>query len=145
MLRRQGTPMRAHQQLPEIFGWHHLFNATCSMAAPLFSTFFFVVPCLRFLRVSCFLCFSTVFYVVGEPIEQVQLHKWCPLKMTWAAVCNRFIRGTTAALRSWLLASGTTPYYLCKPFSCKACPGIHWPKAPPGPNKDGTHRCLRKR
>ena len=40
------------------------------------------------------------------------------------AVRNRFIRETTAALRSWLLTSVPTPNCLCKHFSCKACPGI---------------------
>ena len=32
--------------------------------------------------------------------------------------------GTRSALCSWLLTSGPTPICLCKPFSCKACPGI---------------------
>ena len=40
-----------------------------------------------------------------------------------SAVDNRFIRGTTAALRSWLLTSVPTPICLRKPFSCKACSG----------------------
>ena len=35
-----------------------------------------------------------------------------------------FITGTKSALRSWLLTSVPTPICLCKPFSCKACPGI---------------------
>ena len=39
----------------------------------------------------------------------------------------RFIRGTTAALRSWLLTSGSTPTCLCKPLSCEACPGERSP------------------
>ena len=39
-------------------------------------------------------------------------------------VDDRFIRGTTAALRSWLLAKGSSPICLCKLSSCKACPGI---------------------
>ena len=34
-----------------------------------------------------------------------------------------FIRGTTTALRSWLLTSVPIPNCLCKPFSFKACPG----------------------
>ena len=38
-------------------------------------------------------------------------------------VYPRFIRGTTAALRSGLLASGPMPIRLCKPSSYKACPG----------------------
>ena len=42
---------------------------------------------------------------------------------TKSAVDNWFIRGTASALRSWLLTSVTTPICLCKPFSCKACPG----------------------
>ena len=28
-----------------------------------------------------------------------------------------------AALRSWLLTNGSAPLCLCKPFSCRACPG----------------------
>ena len=36
----------------------------------------------------------------------------------------RLISGTKSALRSWLLTSGPAPFCLCKPFSCKACPGI---------------------
>ena len=39
-------------------------------------------------------------------------------------VYHRFITGTRSALSSWLLTSGPTPFCLCKPFSCKACPGI---------------------
>ena len=39
-------------------------------------------------------------------------------------VYQRFISGTRSALCSWLPTSGTTPFCLCKPFSCKACPGI---------------------
>ena len=39
-------------------------------------------------------------------------------------VYHRFISGTRSALCSWLLTSGPTPFCLCKPFSCKACPGI---------------------
>ena len=31
--------------------------------------------------------------------------------------------GTMAALRSWLLTNVPNPRYLCKLFSCKACPG----------------------
>ena len=38
-------------------------------------------------------------------------------------VYQRFITGTRRALCSWLLTSGTTPFCLCKPFSCRACPG----------------------
>ena len=36
---------------------------------------------------------------------------------------NRFNRGTRSALCSWLLASVPAPNCLCKPFSCRACPG----------------------
>ena len=39
-------------------------------------------------------------------------------------VYHRFISGTRSALCSWLPTSGTTLFCLCKPFSCKACPGI---------------------
>ena len=38
-------------------------------------------------------------------------------------VYQRFITETTSALSCWLLTSGPTPFCLCKPFSCKACPG----------------------
>ena len=41
---------------------------------------------------------------------------------TQRAVDERFIRGTTAALRSWLLTSVPTPICLCKRCSCKAFP-----------------------
>ena len=44
-----------------------------------------------------------------------------------SAVDKLFIRGTRSALCSWLLTSGPTPFCLCKPFSCKACPGSGWP------------------
>ena len=40
------------------------------------------------------------------------------------AVYPRFINGTRSALCSLLLTSGPTPFCLCKPFSCKACPGM---------------------
>ena len=40
-----------------------------------------------------------------------------------SAVYQQFISGTRSALFSWLPNSGTTPFCLCKPFSCKACPG----------------------
>ena len=43
-------------------------------------------------------------------------------------VCVRFITGTRSALCSWLLTSGPTPFCLCKPFSCKACPGTRLSK-----------------
>ena len=36
------------------------------------------------------------------------------------------ISGTASALRSWLLTSVPTPICLCKPLSCKACPGINY-------------------
>ena len=35
----------------------------------------------------------------------------------------RFISGTRSALSSWLLTNGPALFCLCKPFSCKACPG----------------------
>ena len=37
---------------------------------------------------------------------------------------ERFTRGTSAALRSWLMTSGPAPLCLFKPFSCEACLGI---------------------
>ena len=40
------------------------------------------------------------------------------------AVHLRFISGTRSALCSWLLTSGPMLICPCKPFSCKACPGI---------------------
>ena len=39
-------------------------------------------------------------------------------------VYHRFITGTRSVLSSWLLTGGSTPFCLCKHFSCKACPGI---------------------
>ena len=45
------------------------------------------------------------------------------------AVDDRFISGTTSALRSWLLTSGPMPFCLCISFSCDACPGICVPAA----------------
>ena len=51
-------------------------------------------------------------------------------------VYPRFISGTKNALSSWLLTGGPTPFCLCKPFSCKACPGMiahqqnHSPNSP---------------
>ena len=38
-------------------------------------------------------------------------------------VHQRFITRTVSALRPWLPNNGTTPFCLCKPLSCKACPG----------------------
>ena len=38
-------------------------------------------------------------------------------------VYQRFITGREALFLLWLLTSGPTPICLCKPFSCKACPG----------------------
>ena len=38
-------------------------------------------------------------------------------------VYQRFITGTRSALSSWLPTSGPPPFCLCKPYSCKACPG----------------------
>ena len=39
-----------------------------------------------------------------------------------------FSAGRKTALRSWLLTNGPTPMCLCKPFSCKACPGKRKPR-----------------
>ena len=41
-------------------------------------------------------------------------------------VYQRLISGTRSALCSWLPASGTTLFRLCKPFSCRACSGIYY-------------------
>ena len=41
-----------------------------------------------------------------------------------SAVYPRFMSGTRSALFSWLLTGGPTLFCPCKPFSCKACPGI---------------------
>ena len=38
-------------------------------------------------------------------------------------VYPRFITGTASVLRCWLLTSVPKSICLCKPFSCKACPG----------------------
>ena len=45
-------------------------------------------------------------------------------RLTRGLSAVRFNRGTTAPLRSWLLANAPAPNCLCKPFSRKACPGI---------------------
>ena len=46
----------------------------------------------------------------------------------------RFTRGTTAAIRSWLLTTVPAPICLCKQFSCNACPGIgQQPRTKSGP------------
>ena len=42
------------------------------------------------------------------------------------AVYQRFISRTKSALCSWLPTSGKTLFCLCKPFSCKVCPGNIW-------------------
>ena len=39
-------------------------------------------------------------------------------------VDKRCIRGTTAALRSWLPTKGPSPICLCKTFACEASPGM---------------------
>ena len=43
---------------------------------------------------------------------------------TKPAVDNRFIRRTRSPLCSWLLTRVSTSFCLCKPFTCKACPGM---------------------
>ena len=59
------------------------------------------------------------------------LNRWGPMeeqnpRLTRgsSAVYPRFINGTRSALRSLLLTGVPTPICLCKPFSCKACPGL---------------------
>ena len=68
--------------------WHR-FPAESIWVAPLVQCYLFSGGALVFyvfLRgamspfSTCFLC-STFFYVVEEPIEQVPLHKWCPLSL----------------------------------------------------------------
>ena len=56
--------------------------------------------------------------ILCKPMEEQK--QWCIRGLS--AIDNRFIRGTAAALRSWLLTSVPSPICLCKPFSCKACP-----------------------
>ena len=46
-----------------------------------------------------------------------------PVADWFSAVYPQFIIETASALRCWLLTSVPTPICLCKPFSCKACPG----------------------
>ena len=46
------------------------------------------------------------------------------LTTSLSAVDPRLISRTASALRSWLLTRVPTPICLCKPFSCKAFPGI---------------------
>ena len=52
-------------------------------------------------------------------------------KRSTTSVDKRFLSRTMAALRSWLLTNGPSPICLCKPFSCKACPGIYAPESMP--------------
>ena len=54
-----------------------------------------------------------------KPVEEQNVR----LTRDLSAVYPRFITGTASALRCWLLTSVPTPICLCKPFSCKACPG----------------------
>ena len=70
---------------------------------------------------------------------------------TKSTVDPRFITGTRNALSSWLLTSGPTPFCLCKPFSCKACPGIahscrlfHLSNPKPGHTTGGSGRDARR-
>ena len=42
-----------------------------------------------------------------------------------SAVYQRFTSGRRSAFLSWLQTRGTMLFWLCKPFSCKACPGIN--------------------
>ena len=61
-----------------------------------------------------------------------RLEQKMPCTSTWnlcepkqRAVDEHSLRGTTAALRSWLLLTdGPAPLCLCKSFSCNACLGI---------------------
>ena len=45
-------------------------------------------------------------------------------------VDKQFIRGTTAALRSWLRTNVPTLICLCETSSCKACPGANKTRKP---------------
>ena len=56
--------------------------------------------------------------ILCKPMEEQKPH------LTSTALDQRFIRGTTSALRSWLLTNVPTLTCLCKPSSCKAYPGI---------------------
>ena len=47
----------------------------------------------------------------------------------------RFISGTRSVLSSWLLTSVSSPICLCKPFSCKACPGKYQVRRQPIVNR----------
>ena len=67
------------------------------------------------------------------------------------AVDKRLISGTASALRSWLLTSVPTPICLCKPFSCKACPGTetnpynrYLSNPKPGHTTGGSGRSARR-
>ena len=48
------------------------------------------------------------------------------LTRDWPAVDKRLMSGTVSTLRSWLLIRVPTLIFLCKPFSCKACPVIFY-------------------
>ena len=55
------------------------------------------------------------------------LNRWRNTTSGWPAVDDRFIcvlsPWTRSALRSWMLTNVPTTICICKPFSCKACPG----------------------
>ena len=49
---------------------------------------------------------------------------WSNKACGWTAVHPRFFNRTRSAFCSWPPSSGPTFFRLCKPFSCRACPGI---------------------
>ena len=55
--------------------------------------------------------------------RKLYVNRWRNKTSGWPAVYSLFVRGTTAALRSWLLINVLTPNCLCGPFLYKACPG----------------------
>ena len=67
------------------------------------------------------------FFVSVNPFHARHVREW----KTKTACDNWFITGLSAVYQqdekrffSWLLTSGPSLFGFCKPFSCKACPGI---------------------
>ena len=56
-----------------------------------------------------------------SPLSEIRKPKKEFAVLKLESLSNRFIRETTAALRSWLLTNVPPPICLCKPYSCKAC------------------------
>ena len=74
---------------------------------------------------------STISTVFRQPLnycaaEEAGIHPVSitrfPLRTFSPGAARLPLHPTTAALRSWLRTTVPTPFCLCTPFSCKACP-----------------------